>query len=667
MSTYFNSIIGFTKRMISFHRLFHILLIFMITDHSFSQDTLVLQPDSFCGKDALIRSLSPNTNYSNNVDFNAHAWTNSGTPVTHRSLIEFDLSAIPLNSTIIGAYLSLYSYNSTVIGTHSTLSGSNEAVLQQITNGWNENTLTWGNQPPTTTVNQVILPQSTSAIQDYLNIDVTAMIQDMINNPTTGHGFLFKLTNEQYYRRMLFASSDNPDPNLHPKIEIIYSSTGTVTQNSLNLGNDTILCPNDSFLLDASILGATYLWQDGSVNSTFNVTQQGTYWVEVSTCSMVFYDTINVNYFLPQNLNLGNDTTLCQGASILLDATTLNATYLWQDGSTNPTYNVSQQGSYWVELTVNNCSTTDTINITIDPLPAINLGNDTLICQGDSLILDATLTNASYLWQDNSINSTFNVTQQGTYWVELMVNNCSSTDSINIGFVTMPVIDLGVDTTLCQGELLIIDAFYPNASYLWQDGSGNPNYSVTQNGSYWLEFTLNGCIETDTININYISVPNFDLGNDTTICEGEAIVLDATLSNVSYLWQDGSDNPTLAIYEQGTYSLAISNQCGTTTESMNLSIDECGCYVYLPNVFTPDNNGVNDTFYPKFECDFNKYELLIFNRWGGLIFQTNNQYQHWDGSYKGGLVPTGVYVYLLKYTFNDNSYHQKTGHVTLMK
>ena len=101
MSTYFNSIIGFTKRMISFHRLLLSLLIFMVIGQSFSQDTLVLQPDSICGKDALIRSLSPNTNYSNNVDFNAHAWTNSGNPVTHRSLVEFDLSSIPPTSTVI--------------------------------------------------------------------------------------------------------------------------------------------------------------------------------------------------------------------------------------------------------------------------------------------------------------------------------------------------------------------------------------------------------------------------------------------------------------------------------------------------------------------------------------------------------------------------------------
>lgn len=131
-------------------------------------------------------------------------------------------------------------------------------------------------------------------------------------------------------------------------------------------------------------------------------------------------------------LNLGNDTTLCLGETLTLDVTIPNATYLWQDNSTNPTFNVTQQGTYWTEVTVNNCTAIDTIYINYNPLPTVNLGNDTALCQYEILTLSTTNPNATYLWQDNSINPTFDVTQQGIYSVEVTVNNCSSTDVILI-------------------------------------------------------------------------------------------------------------------------------------------------------------------------------------------------------------------------------------------
>ena len=493
-----------------------------------SQTTLTLQPDSVCGKDALIRSLSLNTNFGNNIDFNAHSWTNQGAPVDHRSLIEFDLSYIAASSTIISAYLSLYSYNSPAVGSHSTLSGSNEAVIQRITSPWNENTVTWANQPIGSPINQVILPQSTNPIQDYLNIDVTNLVQDMISTPSTGHGFLFKLITEQYYRRMLFASSDNPINNFHPKLVVTYSTVNNLP-NFINLGNDTTLCPGQNLQLDATTSSATYLWQDGSTDSTFNVTQQGLYWVEVTTCSISYYDTINVNYFQTQNINLGNDTTLCPGQNLQLDATTSNATYLWQDGSTDSTFNVTQQGAYWVEVTTCSITYYDTINVNYFQIQNINLGNDTTLCLGNSILLEVIIPNTTYLWQDGSIDSTFNVTQQGLYWV------------------------------------------------------------------------------------------------------------------------------------------AVSNHCGVTMDSLYISIDNCDCYVYVPNAFTPDNNTINDVFHPIYECDFLNYELLIFNRWGMLLFESEDPTISWNGMYRGSVVPTGVYVYSLKYSSVINNLKQIYGHITVLK
>ena len=579
-----------------YRTIFFVIGVFAINTY-LSQTTLTLQPDSVCGKDALIRSLSLNTNFGNNIDFNAHSWTNQGAPVDHRSLIEFDLSYIAASSTIISAYLSLYSYNSPAVGSHSTLSGSNEAVIQRITSPWNENTVTWGNQPIGSPINQVILPQSTNPIQDYLNIDVTNLVQDMISTPSTGHGFLFKLITEQYYRRMLFASSDNPINNFHPKLVVTYSTVNNLP-NFINLGNDTTLCPGQNLQLDATTSSATYLWQDGSTDSTFNVTQQGLYWVEVTTCSISYYDTININYFQTQNINLGNDTTLCPGQNLQLDATTSSATYLWQDGSTDSTFNVTQQGLYWVEVTTCSISYYDTININYFQTQNINLGNDTTLCLGSSILLEAIIPNATYLWQDGSTDSTFNVSQQGLYWVEVTINNCSA---------------------------------------------------------------------TAIIEINYIINPTVNLGNDTVICPGESIILNAEIPNSTYLWQDGSTNSTFSANTQETYWVGVSNHCGITMDSVYIEMDNCDCYVYVPNVFTPDNNTINDVFHPIYECDFLKYELLIFNRWGMLLFESLDPTMSWNGMYRGSVVPTGVYVYSLKYSSVINNPKQIYGHVTVLK
>jgi len=211
--------------------------LFVVTYTTWAQTTLVLQPGQQIGKDAYLRSLSPNTNYGSHPDYSAHAWTNRGRPVTVRGIVEFDLSALPPQTTIISATLFLYSYESRNNGHHSTRSGSNAATISRVTSPWAESTVTWNNQPATTTQNRVGLPATTSSIQDYV-VDVTAMVQDMVNDPANSYGFLFRLRNESYYRKMLFASSDNPDASLHPKLVIEFiNDTNQVIPPDPNPGN----------------------------------------------------------------------------------------------------------------------------------------------------------------------------------------------------------------------------------------------------------------------------------------------------------------------------------------------------------------------------------------------------------------------------------------------
>ena len=197
-----------------------------------NDNCITLRPSGDEGKDALISSLEKSKNRGVYPDFVAMSWTVSGDPVDYRSLIEFDLSNIPSGAVINSADLSLYSHDSPGLGSHSTTSGSNESVLSRITSSWEENSVTWNNQPTTTIENQVFLSESSSSTQDYLNIDVTDLIEDMIADPSNSHGFLLKLLNEQHYRSLVFAASDHSDSGLHPKLEICYSITTTLAKKS---------------------------------------------------------------------------------------------------------------------------------------------------------------------------------------------------------------------------------------------------------------------------------------------------------------------------------------------------------------------------------------------------------------------------------------------------
>jgi len=223
------------------------ILLTLIVQVSFAQTTITLQPDSASGKDAYFKDSTPNLNQGDHPDFTVLAWTNGGTPVISRSVIDFDFSSIPSGSTITSAYLSLYN-NSTSPnndGQHASTDGPNTAVLRRITSNWDEFTVNWNNQPSTSTANEVQLPESTNANQDYLDVDVTLLIQDIIDNPSTNFGFMISLETEEYYRCMILSSSDHSDSTKHPKLIVTYT-LNTGIQNMTSSNNLLKVYPNPS-------------------------------------------------------------------------------------------------------------------------------------------------------------------------------------------------------------------------------------------------------------------------------------------------------------------------------------------------------------------------------------------------------------------------------------
>ncbi len=212
------------------------LLFMALVYNSQAQVTIHLRPDAAAGKDAMVSSLQPAMNFGSSLDFASLAWTNFGDPVNFRTYFQFDLSVIPAGAQIQSATLHLYNNpNSTSNnGEHSNLSGSNESVIQRVTGAWDESTITWNNMPASTSVNELTVPQSTSTSQDYM-LNMTALVNDVMATGNTNHGFVLKLKNENYYRCLLFGTSDDADSLLRPKLSVTYSPLSVNDHLSVNL------------------------------------------------------------------------------------------------------------------------------------------------------------------------------------------------------------------------------------------------------------------------------------------------------------------------------------------------------------------------------------------------------------------------------------------------
>jgi hypothetical protein len=336
----------------------------------------------------------------------------------------------------------------------------------------------------------------------------------------------------------------------------------------VNLGKDTAICQGQTLVLDVSLSNGSYVWQDSSTASIYDITNPGKYWVRVKNNCGTGSDTINVSYTTPLTLHLGNDTTLCPGEALTLNTNIANASFLWQDNSISPTYNVTQEGKYWVNVT-NSCGTkTDTINISYYSPLSVDLGIDTTLCPEATYLLNASNANATYLWQDNSNKSTYTVRKPGTYWVKVKDYCTTRTDTVKIGYISPLSVSLGRDTSLCKGDTLELNEANPNSTYLWQDNSTKPTFVIKHDGKYWVKVTNRCQSKSDTLEVNYNLLKK--TFRDTIICPGSTLTLDAFSRGATYLWQDNSTEATYTVKNTGIYWVKISIRSCSITDSINV-------------------------------------------------------------------------------------------------
>ena len=439
---------------------------------------------------------------------------------------------------------------------------------------------------------------------------------------------------------------------------------------TVNLGNDTTLCTGATLTLDATYAGASYLWSNATTNSTLTVSSAGIYFVDVTNACGTVRDSIVVSYSNPPVVNLGNDTTLCTGTGFMLDATFAGATYLWNDNSTNATHFVNGAGTYWVNVT-NGCGTvSDTIVVTGFGPPSVSLGNDTTLCAGITLPLDATFAGATYLWSTNATTASITVSTAGFYFVTV-TNACGvASDSINVNFIPLPVVNLGNDTALCSGQSITLNAAYPGATYLWNTGSTASQITVNSSGTYSVQVTNSCATVSDNILVNVQTLPTVSLGNDTIICSGNPIKFDFSNTGFTYTWNTGLVSPQFQIDTTGNYSVVASTSCGSAADAVFVKVFNCEHCILVPNAFSPNTDGINDEFRAISGCPITIFHMIIYNRWGQLVFESSDINEGWNGTQHGMMCPMETYVYWIDYSessFGTPNHHELKGNVTLIR
>lgn len=358
------------------------------------------------------------------------------------------------------------------------------------------------------------------------------------------------------------------------EIDVIHVQYDSPVQ--VNLPTEAFLCVGSSLEINPGWPGQSYLWNNGSSANIITVTNPGTYTVTITNACGSSSDNIQViNYTIPV-VELGPDLATCQGIPVVINGQYTGVgptpTYLWSNGSTNPVVSAVNQGYYSV-TTTNPCgSYSDQVYLAVDLPLQINLGNDTTICQGQSLSLSVNQTGNFTYWSTGSTANSISVSTPDLYSVE--VENLCGTfgDEILVG-VSVFDFNLGPDASFCPGTTYFINPNIPGAvSYFWSNGSQQSSILVTDPGTYTLTATnVYNCTDNDEITVTTYNT-DLDLGADTTICEGSVYLLSSGISGFPHQWSTGAQTTEIQVTTPGTYSLTINHLCGVLSDEVNINL-----------------------------------------------------------------------------------------------
>jgi len=302
-------------------------------------------------------------------------------------------------------------------------------------------------------------------------------------------------------------------------------------------------------------------------------------------------------------------------------------------------------------VNANGCDSIRTLNLFIYPTQQTT--THVSICEGESYFAGGTNRTSSDIYSDAYINYL----------------GCDSIIITNLTVLPAPVPNLGSDRNLCKGSSILLIPGQFN-SYQWQDHSILPTFSVADTGIYWIKVTdASQCTGIDSIRItNLLPAPANFLPENDSICQYEKLQLLPAGDYRSFVWSTGSTQPFVLVDHPGNYILEVQDYFGCYgKDTISVYAKTCHTGVFIPTAFTPNGDQLNDTFKATLNGELVFFQLQVYNRWGELVFMSNDPHKAWNGKVNGKDTDTAVFVWRCRYQLKGDKLTDQKGTVTLIR
>lgn len=363
--------------------------------------------------------------------------------------------------------------------------------------------------------------------------------------------------------------------------------------------------------------------------------------------------------------NAGADVTICEGQTTVLSIAGNWDSIEWSNGELTNSITVDQPNVYSVLVSADGCFGSDDVVLNVTTMPIIDLGNDIQnVCEGSTITIYA---NYNGNWSNGTTGSTTSIGEEGLLIYVYPNSGCPVSDSVYIDVIQYPNLNLGSDLEICPQDFVVIST--NGLIGTWNLGYSGTEISVNIPNAYVFTTSNWECSSNDTVFVSWKDLPILNLQEEIIGCIDEQVVMDVENdANTYYLWSTGEAAPSISVTETDTYSVTVGNECGEVEATTNVVFEDCSPTIFIPNAFSPNQDGINDVWMPKM-YGIESFDLKVLNRWGFVVFETNDPTKVWTGDVQDSAYysPDGIYSFIIEYVDIRNNSEAVVGTVLMMR